>query len=243
MDRRDHGATTGRNAHGLALDQPQTPRIFAGDVERLPPSERRGQTAGLDARVVRVEPPPGGENEGELIIGPLDRRPVLDHREGRGGPEPRLVPQTAMQEQLPRMLLVVTRPLQPSMLFEPPVAHAGEDRRKRAHLVPDLLSTRIAPVVTETSRDPAQDPELVARVARGIERLAHALDAALAAGDGALAFAPSGGRGENHVSELRGRREEDLLHHEEVEPLEERLGAMLIGFRLAGILPDDEERL
>src|SRR4051812_44645957 len=120
-----------------------------------------------------------------------------------------------MEEQLPGMLLVIAGPLEPEALFQPRIRHPAEHRRERADLVPQVLGGRVAEVVPETRGDLRQDPELVAGVPWWIERLAHALDAPLAARDGPLCLAPGGGGREHHVRELRRRGEEDVLHDEE----------------------------
>ncbi len=40
------------------------------------------------------------------------------------------------------------------------------------------------------------------------------------------------------MRQLGGAREEDVLHHERIEPLEQALGAVLVGFGLRGVLAD-----
>src|SRR2546430_5728108 len=98
-----------------------------------------------------------------------------------------------MQEQLSRMLLVVTGPLEPEALLETRVGHPREHGREGPYLVPDLLRGRVAQVEPEPLGDLREDPQLVPRLARRIERLAHALDAPLAVRDRSLGLAPGGG--------------------------------------------------
>ena len=123
------------------------------------------------------------------------------------------------------MLLVGARPLEPAVLLEPGVAHPRVHRRERAQLVPHLLGDRLRPVVAEPARELGDDPHVVARLARRIERLADALHAPLAVRHRALALAPRRGRGEDDVGHLGGLRQDDVLHDEEVELREEPAGA------------------
>ena len=62
--------------------------------------------------------------------------------------------------------------------------------------------------------------DVVARLARRLERLADALDAPLAVRDRALRLAPARRGGQHDVGELRGLRQEDVLHDEVVELVE-----------------------
>src|SRR6185312_14239359 len=91
-----------------------------------------------------------------------------------------LVPETRMEKRRARMILVRTWPLQPAQCLEARVAHAGELRRERTNFVPDIFGRRLSPIDTHASRDLAHDPDLVARVARRIDRFAHPLHATLA---------------------------------------------------------------
>ena len=98
-------------------------------------------------------------------------------------------------------------------------------RRQRAHLVPDLLGARAAEVGAEPLRELVDDLDVVARLAGRVERLAHALDAPLARGDGAFRLRTSRRSREHDVGQLRGLREEDVLHDEVVEPAQSSLRA------------------
>ena len=101
---------------------------------------------------------------------------------------------------------------------------------------------RLSPIVPQPPRQVAQDRDVVAGLARGLERLAHALHAPLAARHGPLALAPRRRRGKHHVGHLGGPRQEDVLHHEVVELLEQVDRACLVGLGLARVLADDVER-
>src|SRR4030095_6647722 len=108
-----------------------------------------------------------------------------------GRPASRLRPQPRVQEGLAGMILVRTRPLQAAERFEPRVAHtAREVRRDHTEFVPDSFGGPLAPVVAETLRELRDDPQLVFRAGRRIDRLPDALHAALAVRDGPFAFTP-----------------------------------------------------
>ena len=100
-----------------------------------------------------------------------------------------------------------------------------------------LLARGLAEVVAEPLRERVDDLDVVARLARRVERLAHALDAPLARGD-ECPFRLTPGRrcGEHDVGHLRGLRQEDVLHDEMVEPGEQLLRARLVGFGLRRVL-------
>ncbi len=99
---------------------------------------------------------------------------------GARGPTDRILPEPAVEEELAGVLLVVARPLEAALGLESSVAHAGVHGRQRAHLVPDVLGGRVAPVVPMAPRQVDDDVEVVARLARRLERAADALDAPLA---------------------------------------------------------------
>ena len=120
------------------------------------------------------------------------------------------------------MRFVGTGPLQAAERLEARVGHArdgrGESERSSFHTSSADGWPQSCPM---RSRELAHDPQLVARVAGRVHGLAHALHAALAVGDGALAFRPRRRRGKHDVRELRRLREKDLLHHEMIELLEQ----------------------
>ncbi len=122
------------------------------------------------------------------------------------------------------------------------VAHAAVHRRERAQLVPGLLGGRLAPVGAHAVGDRADDPAVVARLAGRVERLAHALDAALGVGDGALALAPGRARGQHDVGQLGGLRQQDVLDDEEVEAREQLARVLDVGLGLRRVLADHVQR-
>ena len=150
-----------------------------------------------------------------------------------------VVPEPAVDEERARVVLVRARPLDAAELLEPRVAHPCMHRRERAQLVPDVLGARRAELVAEAPSELVDDLDVVAGSPGGVVRLAHALHAALARGDGALDLAQRRRRREDDVGELRGAREEEVLDDEVVEPLEQPLGALLVRLSLRRVLADD----
>ena len=86
------------------------------------------------------------------------------------------------------------------------------------------------PVVAQPRRQLTDDLDVIARLAGRVERAADALHAPLAVRDRALRLAPARGRRQHDVRQLRRAREEDVLHDEVVEPLEQvqRVGVRLL---------------
>src|SRR5204862_3779745 len=93
-----------------------------------------------------------------------------------------IVPKSAVQEELPWIVLVAARPLDAAELFEPGVAHARVHRREGAQLVPEILGARAAEIVSHSARELVDDRRILARLAGRVERRAGALHAPLARG-------------------------------------------------------------
>jgi len=74
-------------------------------VSRLPATQRRGVARGLHARVVRIEPAPGGQADREIGVELVDRRIVVDGTKGTRLPGTGLH-KPGMEEQLTRMIEV-----------------------------------------------------------------------------------------------------------------------------------------
>ena len=96
--------------------------------------------------------------------------------------------------------------------------------------------------MAEAARELVDDLDVVAGLARRVVRLSHALHAPLARGDGSLDLAERRRRREDDVRELRGRREEEVLDDEVVEPVEQPLGALLVRLALGRVLAHDVDR-
>src|SRR5207249_2716956 len=126
----------------LALAETITVGVLGGHVEALATTHRRAIAGALHAGVVLVEPPSRGEAQRKLGVEPVDGGIVLDRDECDPRTTNRPLPQTAVEEELARVVVVVARPLEPAVLLEPRVAHAGMHRREAAHLVPDHLGVR-----------------------------------------------------------------------------------------------------
>src|SRR5207245_9562828 len=90
-------------------------------------------------------------------------------------PANRPLPQTAVEEELARVVVVVARPLKPAVLLETRVAHARVHRREPAHLVPDRLGVRPAPVATHAFRQIEETRAIVASARGPLGRLSQVL--------------------------------------------------------------------
>ena len=126
----------------------------------------------------------------------------------------------------------------PPELLQPLVAHPGMHRREAPDLVPDRLGVGLAPRRAHPVREVEDDREVVAGARRAGSRRADALDAALGVGDGPLALGPGRGGRQDDVRELGGLGQEQVLHHEEVETLEEADRAFLVRLGLDRVLAD-----
>ena len=147
-----------------------------------------------------------------------------------------------MEEQLARVVLVVARPLEAAQLLEPAVAHPGVDRRQASDLVPDRLGVGLAPGAAHPVGQVEDDRQVVAGAGRRRDRRAHALDAPLGVGDGAVALGPGRGGRQDDVGELGGLGQEQVLDDEEVEALEQLDRALLVGLGLDRVLADAVDR-
>ena len=201
--------------------------------------QRARELLGLDARVVRLEPATRGETDRELGVGCLKRRAVMHRHERREHALDRIGPETLVQTRRASVALLGARPLDATELLEARVRHARVHRRQRAQLVPDVLAGRVVPIEAKALGQLREDPLIVHGLARRVERLAHALDAALGVRDGAVGLAPRGRARQDHVGELGGLRREDVLHDEKVEAAEQAADAGRIGIGLGRVLTDD----
>ena len=111
-----------------------------------------------------------------------------------------------------------------------------------AHLVVHLrhaaLGPGVLPAAAEALRDLLDDPEILARIARHVERAASELHHAVGVGDGAGLLGPRGRR-QHDIGEIRRLGEEDVLHHEVVHPRESFACVVRVGIRHRRILAHD----
>ncbi len=244
VDRRLERPAARRHTDRVTGIDAETRGVLGGHVERLAAVQRREIAAALHARVERLQPAAGGENERVLVVRLLDRTFVMDDGERREAAALGriVVPEPRVEELRSRVLLVGTRPLNAVELFETLVGHARELRRERADFVPHVFRRRRTPVVAEALGELRHDPDLVASFAGWFDGLSTTLNATLAVRDRALPLGPRRCRGQHDVGELRGFREEDFLHDEVVEILEEMDHVRHVGVRLRRILADDVER-
>ena len=242
-DGRVDRAAARRDAHDLAVRDPEALDVLRREVERLAAVERRAVTVRLRPRVERLEPPTRREADRVLVVERLERRLRLDDAERGERPLDRLRPQTAVEEQGdPDPPRPSTATAAPAVLVEPVIGHPTVHRGERTALVPDLLGRRLAPVVPESPRELGDDPRVVARIAGRVERLADTLHAPLAVRHRPLGLAPRGRARQDDVGHLRRLCRDDVLDDEEVEPAEQLARVRRIRLRLRGVLADHVER-
>ena len=193
--RRLDGAAPRDDPHPRAVGDAVALAVLGREQDRLAADvQRRLVAAGLDARVEGLEPAAGREAQREVVVEHVHRRIVLDRLERRAILDD-VVPEPAVDEERARVVLVRARPLDAAELLEPRVAHPRVHRRERAQLVPDVLGRGRAEVVAEAATELVDDLDVVAGLGRRVVRLAHALHAALARGDGPLDLAQRRRRG------------------------------------------------
>ena len=114
----------------------------------------------------------------------------------------------------------------------------GHARRRVADLFEHLRRPGIVPVETDAARDLLDDPEILTRVARRIERLTAELHAPVRVGEGP-GLLRERRCGQNHIRVARRLGEEDVLHHQMIE-LRQRLARVLdVRVRHRGVLAHD----
>ena len=216
------GASTSPRRETTRTRSPSTRPIrsmSSGDrssASRLPP--RVVVAARLDAGVVRVQPPAGGEPDRELVGQLVDRRVVLHGHERRAVAGNRVLPQPRVEEQLARVRSRRSTATggRPRPRAARTSSRDGPGRASRTSF--QTFSARgLAPVVAEPAGELEEDPQVVARLARRLERLAHPLDPTLGVRDRALGLGPRGGGREDDIGDLGGRGQEDVLDDEQVE--------------------------
>ncbi len=116
------------------------------------------------------------------------------------------------------------------------------DGGEPADLVPDGLRIRVAPSRVHPVRQVEDDRQVIACPIGRLDRLADALDTALGVGDGPLALGPGRGGRQDHVGELRGLGQEEVLDDQEVEALEQVDRPFLVGLGLDRVLADAVDR-
>ena len=102
---------------------------------------------------------------------------------------------------------------------------AGDRVHRLAHLVEHVLRAAVVPVQTQAAGHFLDDPQILARIARRVDRRAAQLHLTVGVGEGAVLLG-EGGRRQHHVGEIGGFGQEDVLHHQPVQ----------LGQRVAGVV-------
>ncbi len=95
--------------------------------------------------------------------------------------------------------------------------------------------------MSERVCEQAHDLDVVLRVARRVDRLAHPLNAALTARDRPFTLSPGGGSREHNVGEFGGLGQEQILDHEMIQTFQKLYRVSHVRFRLRRIFADDVE--
>src|SRR5579859_1604495 len=110
---------------------------------------------------------------------------------------------------------------------------------KRSQFVPNALGLRLAPIVTEAAGQIEKNPGVIASARRQRNSPAHALNAPLAARNGAFPLAPTSHAGKDDVREFGCAGIKEILDHQEFQSAQKLERAMTIGFRIRGIFSEN----
>src|SRR5450830_613062 len=203
-------------ALGVARVDFQAVFVVPGDVLGTP---------GLGADVVLAEDAPGGQQQGitivDLFLGgyvagehetPLATHELIDVH-GRRAVRCR----------------GVARPLQAAMAVQFGVADVGEGRRQAGDFIHDFRRMLVMHGVTQGVRQ-GHRAFPVGLATQGLHDLAHPGDAPLGVGEGAVFFQERAARQE-HMGELGGFVEENILHHDAFHGRQRR--GDVLGIRVA----------
>src|SRR5471032_1322590 len=203
-------------ALGVAWVDFQAVFVVPGDVLGTP---------GLGADVVLAEDAPGGQQQGitivDLFLGgyvageheaPLATHELIDVH-GRRAVRCR----------------GVARPLQAAMAVQFGVADVGEGRRQAGDFIHDFRRMLVMHGVTQGVRQ-GHRAFPVGLATQGLHDLAHPGDAPLGVGEGAVFFQERAARQE-HMGELGGFVEENILHHDAFHGRQRR--GDVLGIRVA----------
>ncbi len=162
-----------------------------------------------------LQQPAGDQHEGVVRIRTLIGRHQLRGHE----PRPAVRGGKAVDEdhRLPRMVLVRAGIGDRARAFEPRPGDALDRRHQLAHLLPDLGGAAVLPVEPQPARHLDDEVQILACLARRLQRLPRQLHAAVGVGE-AAGLLRKGGRRQDHVGQHRSLGRENLLHHQPVEP-------------------------
>ena len=192
---------------------------------------------GLGADIVLGQDAAGGEDQGEGAVGALRRRHELgDHEAALAAHEA-----ADMHEGRSLRCLVVARPLHGAQRVELGEGDAGEGRRQLRDLVHDLGGIIVVHRIAHGGREFGHHLPFLLALQRRLDH-AHAVDAALGVGEGAILL-EEGGAGQEHVGEGRGLVQEQVLHDNAFHRLERVVDVLGVGVRLGNVLALHEQAL
>ena len=100
--------------------------------------------------------------------------------------------------------------------LQPLPRDAANARHGVAHFVEHVGHMVVVPVEAEFCCDLLDDPQVLSRVTRRVNRLTAYLHQAIGVGE-AAGFLGEGAGGQDHVGQIRRFGQEDVLHHEVIE--------------------------
>ncbi len=229
--------------HPVAVAHAELRGVGARQLELLAAAQGRRVAAGLHAGVERVEAAAGRQAQRELRRQRLGRRLVVDGVEHGLRALDRVLPQAPVEERRLELVLGVARPLDAAELLEALVAHARVVRRQRAQLVPDVLGRAVVPLMAHAGRRGRRGCAMSSRAWPGGSsalRTRWTRRSLFVTVPSRLAPARRGGQ--DDVGELRGLRQEDVLHDDVLEAVEQVLDVVGVGVGLDRVLAEDEHR-
>ena len=194
----------------------------------------RGRASGHAAGVPVLELAAGDQHHRIVGVGAL----VGGNDVGRNEAAPAGFAREAVDEddRIARVAFVAARVGHRVLALEPLPGDAGDVRHRVPHLVEDLRHRLIVPVEAELTRHLLDDPEVLARVARRVDRLAAELDEPVGVGEGARLLRERARR-QDDVGEVGRLGEEDVLHDEMLERRERSRAWFASGSDIAGFSP------
>ena len=191
----------------------------------------------LGADIVLREDAARGEDQREGAVGALRRRHEFgDHEAALAAHEA-----ADMHERRSLRRLVVARPLDGAQRVELGEGDAGEGRRHARDLVHDLGGIVVVHGIAHGGGEFADHLPLLLALHRRLH-LAHAVDAALGVGEGAVLL-EEGGAGQEDMGEGGGLVQEQVLHDDAFHGFQRMVHVLGVGVRLGDVLALHEEAL
>ena len=166
---------------------------------------------------------PGDQHHRVLVVGALVGRDDVGRHEARA---PAFTRKTVDEHhRLARVALGQTGVGDGVLSLQPVPGHAADAGHAAAHFIEHLGDMAVGPAQPQALGQLLNDPQVLARVAGRVDGLAAHLHQPVGVGETA-GFLGKGARRQDHVGQVGGLGQEDVLHHQVVER----------GQRLAGVV-------